>query len=140
MNQKTLSEKIASGELSRPKIICLCGSTKYADIHAINKWELEQTGNTICLMISYIPRWYADQQGYKEPDHIGEQAGVKSKLDELHLRKIDLADEIFVINVGGYIGESTYNEICYAKKNNKPVKFLEGIAAGTGIYYKCKED
>jgi len=45
-------------------------------------------------------------------------------LDEMHLRKIDLADEIFVINVGGYIGESTRREIEYAEKNNKEVKYL----------------
>lgn len=47
------------------------------------------------------------------------------KLDELHLRKIDLADEVCVLNVGGYIGESTRKEIEYAKSLNKPIMYLE---------------
>lgn len=49
----------------------------------------------------------------------------KKLLDELHLRKIDLADEIFVLNVGGYIGESTSREIAYAKKMGKKIRWLE---------------
>jgi hypothetical protein len=51
--------------------------------------------------------------------------GVKDMLDDMHLRKIDLADEIFVINVGGYIRESTKREIAYAEKTGKKVKYLE---------------
>ena len=51
--------------------------------------------------------------------------GTKEMLDDMHLRKIDLADEIFVINVGGYIGSSTKTEIEYAEKTGKPVRYLE---------------
>ena len=51
--------------------------------------------------------------------------GVKEMLDDMHLRKIDLADEIFVINVGGYIGESTRRERAYAEKTGKKVNYLE---------------
>lgn len=51
--------------------------------------------------------------------------GTKEMLDDMHLRKIDLADEIFVINVGGYIGSSTQAEIEYAKRTGKPVRYLE---------------
>ena len=43
----------------------------------------------------------------------------------MHKRKIDMADEIFVVNVGGYIGESTRSEIDYATANGKPVRYLE---------------
>jgi len=50
----------------------------------------------------------------------------KPMLDELHLRKIDLSDEVFIVNVDGYIGESTFNEIEYAIKQGKPIKYLEG--------------
>lgn len=50
---------------------------------------------------------------------------VKTMLDELHLRKIDLADEVFILNVGGYIGESTSRELRYALDHGKPVRFLE---------------
>lgn len=50
---------------------------------------------------------------------------TKEMLDDMHKRKIDLADEIFVINVGGYIGESTKSEIEYAKATGKKVNYLE---------------
>lgn len=46
-------------------------------------------------------------------------------LDDMHKRKIDMADSIYVINVGGYIGSSTRSEIEYAQKNGKEVKYLE---------------
>lgn len=59
----------------------------------------------------------------------GETVGItpeeKAMLDELHLRKIDLADGILVLNVGGYVGESTTNEIRYAMKHGKSVRWLE---------------
>ena len=76
-------------------------------------------------MINYLPKWYAELQGWKELDHFGEQSGRKKVLDELHLRKIDLADEVFVINKDGYIGESTKREIEYAKAKGKPIFYSE---------------
>jgi hypothetical protein len=54
--------------------------------------------------------------------------GVKEMLDDMHKRKIDMADEIFVINVGGYIGSSTRSEIEYAKATGKSVEYLEPIS------------
>ena len=51
--------------------------------------------------------------------------GTKEMLDDMHKRKIDMADEIFVINVDGYIGSSTRSEIEYARKTGKPVRYLE---------------
>ena len=62
-------------------------------------------------------------------DHGGEALGgnVCDRLDELHWRKIDLSDEIFVLNVGGYIGNSTRKEIEYAERTGKPVLYLEPI-------------
>ena len=48
-------------------------------------------------------------------------------LDEMHKQKIDMSDEIYVINVGGYIGESTKNEIEYAKEKEKKISYLESI-------------
>jgi len=50
---------------------------------------------------------------------------TKAMLDDMHKRKIDMADEIFVINVGGYIGDSTRSEIEYAIQTGKPVHYLE---------------
>ena len=55
------------------------------------------------------------------------QPGTKEMLDDMHFRKIDLADEIFVINVGGYIGESTRREIAYAEKTGKKVRYSEEV-------------
>ena len=54
--------------------------------------------------------------------------GIKEMLDDMHKRKIDMADEIFVINVGGYIGSSTQSEIEYATATGKPVNYLEPIS------------
>jgi len=54
--------------------------------------------------------------------------GVKEALDELHLRKTDLADEVLVLNVGGYIGSSTRREIDYAAHTGKPLRWLEAQA------------
>ena len=113
-------------ELS-PEIICICGSTKFADLHAIKRWELERNGQAICLMINYLPIWYAEEQGWNGHDHYGEIAGNKETLDELHFRKIDLSNRIYVINKDGYIGESTQNEIDYALSLGKPVDYLEAL-------------
>jgi cell division protein FtsB len=59
----------------------------------------------------------------------GEDVGItpedKQRLDELHKRKIDLADEVLILNVGGYIGESTKSELEYARANGKTIRFLE---------------
>lgn len=54
-----------------------------------------------------------------------ESTEVKQMLDRLHFAKIDLADEILVVNAGGYIGSSTQREIAYARGNGKDVRFLE---------------
>ncbi len=60
------------------------------------------------------------------PDYLAEDEGFAAKMDELHLRKIDLSDEIFVVDLGGYIGESTANEMNYAARQGKPTrKFSE---------------
>ncbi len=112
----------------KPKIICICGSTRFADLHAIARWELGRHGRNICLMINYLPAEYAAKEfGESEHDHFGEKFGNEDILDELHFRKIDLSDEVYVINLDGYIGESTRNEINYAESLDKPIKYLEPI-------------
>lgn len=113
--------------MDKPEVICICGSTKFADNHAIKRWEFERTGRAICLMINYLPAWYASEQGWDGLDHFGEAAGLKEQLDELHFRKIDISDRVYVINVDGYIGESTRNEIEYAESIGKPIDYLEPI-------------
>jgi hypothetical protein len=114
----------------RPKIICLCGSTKFIEMFAVKTWELELEGN-IVLGCTLLPKWYCPVR-----DHFAEALGVKDQRDNHHLQKIDLADEILVLNVNGYIGESTRREIEYAEAHGKPVKYLvtnlEASAAPAG--------
>jgi hypothetical protein len=103
------------------KVICLCGSTRFTEQMLIKQWELSKQGNVV-LGWHALPDWYFQS---KDKAHIGDQEGVKQVIDEMHLRKIDLADEVFVLNIGGYIGESTRNEINYALKTGKPVCYQE---------------
>ena len=117
------------------EVVCLCGSTRFADQHAIRRWELETQGggSVIVLMINYLPHWWAAEQGWDGNDHFGERSGMKEMLDELHLRKIDMADRVEVVNPDGYIGESTAKEINYAWEQGKPVTFLGGPLQGPGL-------
>jgi hypothetical protein len=69
--------------------------------------------------------WFVKPTRSDEPtDHLAEAEGLHELFDELHKRKIDLADEVMVLNVGGYIGDSTRSEIEYAVKTGKTVKYL----------------
>jgi len=110
--------------MKKPKIITICGSTRFADLHQIIKWEFEKDGGVICLTINYLPESYMRAKKLKL-EHIGEQEGNKEILDELHFRKIDISDEVFIINRDGYIGESTRNEINYAKNKGKIIRYLD---------------
>ena len=103
----------------KPKIICICGSSKFCDVAAVKKWEFEKEG-MIAIGLHFLPSWYTEQT-----HHVAEFEGVASILDELHLRKIEMADEIFIVNVNGYIGERTKFEIDYSKKLGKPISYLE---------------
>ena len=97
------------------KIVTLCGSTRFKEqfLEAQKRLTLE---GSIVIRVGLF--------GHSGDDDVW-KPGVKEMLDDMHLRKIDLADEIFVINVGGYIGESTRREIAYAEKTGKTVKYLE---------------
>lgn len=77
----------------------------------------------IVLSVGFYPHAVSEMHG----DGVGITEAQKIELDELHKRKIDLADEILVINVGGYIGDSTRSEIEYARRYGKPVRWLENI-------------
>lgn len=103
------------------KVICLCGSTRFTPEMLILQWNLTKQGNVV-LSWCALPDAYFNGA---DKAHIGDQEGVKEIVDEVHKRKIDLSDEIFVINIGGYIGDSTTSEIAYALEHHKIVKFLE---------------
>ena len=96
----------------RPEIVCLCGSTRFvAELRAVNR-ELTLAGVIVVA-----------------PTEAGEVVTEKEKaaLDAIHLRKIDLADRVLVVNPGGYIGESTSREIAYAQTTGTPVSFTHPV-------------
>lgn len=104
------------------KVIVLCGSTRFTDQMLVKQWELTKQGNVVMGWCA-LPDSYFDPQ--QNTTHIGDQEGVKEIVDEVHKRKIDLADEILVINVGSYIGDSTRSEINYAFHHGKKINYLE---------------
>lgn len=99
------------------KVITLCGSTKFKEEY-LNAQKLLTLEGNIVISVGLF--------GHSGDNEVWSE-GTKAMLDDMHKRKIDMADEIFVINVGGYIGESTRSEIEYAKSTGKRVKFLEQL-------------
>lgn len=97
------------------KVITLCGSTRFKDAFLDAQKRLTLEGNIVISVGLF---------GHSGDEEVW-TAGIKDMLDDMHKRKIDMADEIFVINVGGYIGESTKSEIEYARAKSKRVNFLE---------------
>lgn len=96
-------------------IVCLCGSTKF-------KQEFIQANfaETMAGKIVLTVGWFSHTDGNIFTPSLEE----KIALDALHKRKIDLADEVLILNVGGYIGESTRSELEYAKAHGKTIRYL----------------
>lgn len=105
------------------KVICLSGSTRFTNEMLELIWKFHLEGNVAIGWCVLPLNHYSD--GSEIDHHLAEKEGVAELLDELHLRKIDLSDEVFIVNVGGYIGDGTRREINYAIKTGKPVKYLE---------------
>lgn len=99
------------------KVITLCGSTQFKDEYIETQKRLTLEGN-IVISVGLFGH-SGDQEVWTD--------GTKEMLDEMHLCKIDMADEVFVINVGGYVGSSTTAEIQYAEATGKPVRYLEEV-------------
>lgn len=98
--------------MDRPEIVCICGSARFVDeLRAANR-DLTFAGVIVVA-----------------PGEAGEAITSKQKtlLDALHLRKIDLADRVLVVNPGGYVGESTSREIAYARATGKPISFTDPV-------------
>ena len=106
------------------KVITLCGSTRFKDDFMRVQKELTLKGN-IVISVGLFGH-SGDDEVWDGMDE-GTLSKTKERLDDIHKRKIDMADEIFVINVGGYIGDSTRSEIEYAVKNGKKVNYLEKV-------------
>ncbi len=106
------------------KVITLCGSTKFKEQFIRIQKELTLKGN-IVISVGLFGH-SGDNEVWENMDE-GTLTKTKEMLDDMHKRKIDMADEIFVINVDGYIGESTKSEIEYAKAVGKNISYLENI-------------
>lgn len=116
-------DKIVRFQYRKPKIVCLCGSTRFME--AFQAANLQETleGN-IVLSVGCNTKSDADLfRGMGE----SEMRTLKAKLDELHKRKIDLADEVLILNVGQYVGDSTQDEIDYARRLGKVLRYLEPV-------------
>lgn len=102
----------------RPEIVCICGSTRFVEQMQVENRELTFAG-----VIVLAPGVFH----HAEARDVGASITTEQKvaLDALHLRKIDLADRVLVVNPGGYIGESTRREIAYARATGKPVSFTD---------------
>lgn len=105
----------------RPRVVTLCGSTKF--------WQQFQRSSLSETMAGRIVLSIGAATG-TDDEHFGnlpahEYHAVKTMLDALHLRKIDLSDEVLILNCGDYIGESTTRELHYARYQGKRVRWLE---------------
>lgn len=95
-----------------PQVVCLCGSTRFFDEFAKTNMELTLEGKIVLSIgcdTHHVDSMYTAEQ--------------KRMLDRLHKRKIELSDMILVLNVNGYIGDSTKSEIEYALASGKPVLY-----------------
>lgn len=122
-----------------PRIVCLCGSTRfYREFQEANYRETMK--GRIVLSVGFYP--------HAEADAHGESTGItpeeKVGLDRLHFRKIELADEVLVLNKNGYVGYSTGREIEHARRLGKPIRWLEAPPNKKGGVMpkkkKCKEN
>ena len=106
------------------KVITLCGSTRFKEEFLSVQKQLTLDGN-IVISVGLFGH-SGDNEVWENMDE-GTLTRTKEMLDDMHKAKIDMADEIFVINVNGYIGDSTCSEIEYAKAHGKKVRYLEKI-------------
>ena len=100
--------------MGKYKVITLCGSTKFKDDFMEQQERLTLAGNVV-LSVGV----------FGHADNVNLSASDKIMLDDIHKQKIDMSDEIFVINKRGYIGRSTQKEIEYATIKNIPVTYME---------------
>lgn len=104
------------------KVITLCGSTRFKEQFMEAQKRLTLEGN---IVISVGLFGHAGDQEVWDGMDEGTLSKTKEMLDDMHKRKIDMADEIYVINVGGYIGDSTCSEIQYAEEHGKTVRYYQ---------------
>ena len=107
----------------RPEIVTLCGSTRFYHEFQRANFDLTMQGKIVLSVGFYAGS--PDRMVQEHGEGIGSTPDEKLMLDELHKRKIDISDRVLVLNVGGYIGESTRSEIEHATRIGVPVDYLE---------------
>ena len=110
--------------MKKYRVVTLCGSTRFKDEFMEVQKKLTLEGY-IVISVGVFGH-SGDEEVWENMDE-GTLTKTKEMLDDMHKRKIDMADEIFVINVGGYVGSSTKSEIEYARKTGKAVRYLEEV-------------
>lgn len=103
----------------RRRIVCLCGSTRF-----YHEYQLANYRETMAGRIVLTVGHYLHVPGQEHGESVGCTPEQKIELDRIHCEKIDLADEILVIDINGYAGESTRREIAYAKETGKRVRYV----------------
>jgi dimeric dUTPase (all-alpha-NTP-PPase superfamily) len=114
-----IPQSVHDSGVVKPRVVCLCGSTRFYEEFQKANYDETMKGN-IVLSVGFFP--HSSEQAHSEKLACTDEQ--KTILDELHKRKIDMADEILVINVGGYVGDSTRSEINYAITHGKHVRYL----------------
>jgi len=102
------------------RIVCLCGSVRFKEDFDKENWAFTLSGDIVLQ-----PGCWNHDEFHEGSEYM---KSCKKRLDELHKRKIDLADLVYIINKDGYIGKSTHSEIEYAKAQGKQIKYMEPIA------------
>lgn len=119
--------------MTKPIIVTLCGSTRFYREFQRANYEETMLGK-IVLSVGF----YSQSSVEAHSDQLDCTPDQKKMLDELHLYKIDMSDEVLIINVGKYIGESTQNELNYAIRKNKKIRYLESL--GENLYVPSIQD
>ena len=96
-------------------VVTICGSTRFKEEILAARKRLTLEGNIVLS-----PELF----GHSGDGEVW-APGMKEFLDDMHKRKIDMSDEIYVVNPGGYVGESTRSEIEYARRNGRGIRYLE---------------
>jgi hypothetical protein len=103
--------------MNRPTIVCLCGSTRFSE--AFQQANFKETlAGRIVLTVGCMTQSDEQLAHLITPE-------IKTNLDLLYLEKVRLADEVFILNVEGYVGASTFNEFLFAYELKKVIRFLE---------------
>lgn len=133
--------------MDKQKVIVICGSSRFVDVMAVCAWVLERDEHAIVMTLHLLPQWYPDCPD----DHLAEHEGVADEMDKLHLNKLTLLSElgigrdvlyeaeVFVVDVGGYVGKSTTNEVKWAETLGLPIRYYSEDPIGEKVEALWKE-